>query len=125
VLEAQGIELLAQCPDAKLLVLVMDGMARHAAVEIMLDLQRITNEASEIAEDHQIVMLNKKAGDTNCCANAQFKAGSAGTRVTVLLGSPRRVVSHERAKPVYFAPCVAPAMIKWNARHFAAFCAPR
>jgi hypothetical protein len=39
VLEAQGLELLAQCPDAKLLILVMDGMAWHAAVEILLDLR--------------------------------------------------------------------------------------
>lgn len=40
VLDALGIELLERCPDSKLLILVMDGMAWHAAVEILLDLRQ-------------------------------------------------------------------------------------
>lgn len=41
VLEAFGIELLNKCPDSKLLILVMDGMAWHAAVEILFDLREV------------------------------------------------------------------------------------
>ncbi len=39
VLDALGVELLNKCPESKLLILVMDGMAWHAAVEILLDLR--------------------------------------------------------------------------------------